>query len=278
LAVRGEILENRGVPKRSASTFGERPERVSVALAAVFWALVSTGCATAQSGAAWSLAPAPSDYSWPPKLVENGASTQPGTPSPVAARSVPGAAEAPFAGVESSGDCPRDLERSRVPYRRVDARRGVELPVEITGPVAGVRFTAIAGLPLVVDCRMARTLAGISPIWARHGIVEVRYSGAYVYRNSRVGRLSLHAYGLALDVHEVVTGAGEKLSVKRDFQRAMGPAGCEPGAPTLNRVACELKRTGEFRELLTPDFNADHRDHFHIAIAPRATDATVAAR
>jgi hypothetical protein len=36
----------------------------------------------------------------------------------------------------------------------------------------------------------------------------------------------------------------------------------------LNRLACSFKSTGLFKELLTPDYNADHHDHFHLAIEP----------
>jgi hypothetical protein len=93
----------------------------------------------------------------------------------------------------------------------------------------------------------------------------MRFSGAYSYRMAKVGRLSLHAYGLALDVHEV-TADGKSYVVARDFAKGL-PNGCAEGAPLLNRLACRLAQLRLFQELLTPDSNADHHDHLHIAIA-----------
>jgi hypothetical protein len=113
---------------------------------------------------------------------------------------------------------------------------------------------------------LAVALSAIGPVLRRLGITEVRYSGAYAYRRSKTGRLSLHAHGLAIDVHGFVVG-GRRLTVERDYRRGLRD-GCSPTAPVLNRVACALRETGRFAELLTPDYDADHRDHFHLAIAP----------
>jgi hypothetical protein len=119
---------------------------------------------------------------------------------------------------------------------------------------------------MIVDCRFALGLWHVAPALTELGVSRVRFSGAYVYRTSRKGRLSLHAYGLALDVHEVTTADGT-FSVKRDFARGIGD-GCSAGAPLLNRLSCRLRAPGLFRELLTPDYNADHHDHLHLGIAP----------
>jgi hypothetical protein len=118
---------------------------------------------------------------------------------------------------------------------------------------------------MVSDCRLALALAKLAPELRSLGITAVRFSGAYSYRMARVGRLSLHAYGLALDVHEV-TAHGHSYVVARDFARGL-PNGCAEGAPLLNRLACRLAQLRMFQELLTPDSNADHHDHLHIAIA-----------
>ena len=141
----------------------------------------------------------------------------------------------------------------------------------VTSPIGQVRYYANGNLPLLLDCRMALTLSKIAPILREHGVSEVRFSGAYVYRMSSKGRLSLHANGLALDVHEM-TIHGKKQSVKSDFKKGLGNE-CTANFPELNRIACSLKGTGIFKELLTPDYDADHHDHFHIAIAPATPGA-----
>ena len=129
-----------------------------------------------------------------------------------------------------------------------------------------MRYDGGAGNPLVADCRLALALYRVAPVLRDLGVSSMRFSGAYSYRMSRVGRLSLHAYGLAIDVHEMVVNAG-RVAVERDFAPGLA-YGCAGESPALNRVACQLKATGLFQELLTPDYNADHRNHFHLAIAP----------
>ncbi|HSC86191.1 MAG TPA: extensin family protein, partial [Polyangiaceae bacterium] len=94
-------------------------------------------------------------------------------------------------------------------------------------------------------------------------LTRARYSGAYVYRTTRTGRLSHHAHGLALDLHDLEIG-GQLLSVKKDFARSVA---CEKAEQPLNRLACALREAHAFEELLTPDYNADHYDHLHLAVA-----------
>jgi hypothetical protein len=74
------------------------------------------------------------------------------------------------------------------------------------------------------------------------------------------------ALGLAIDVHRVHAGV-HRLDVSRDYARGQGPS-CEQDSAILNRLACELDRTGLFEQVITPDDDSDHRDHLHLAIAP----------
>jgi hypothetical protein len=169
--------------------------------------------------------------------------------------------------------CLAELGRMGVAYRRMAMLKGVQTPVHVTGPLGGLRFTAGAGLPLYLDCRMAVALAWTAPHLLEMGVTEVRFSGAYVFRSTRSGRPSRHALGLAIDIHALTfTSAGyspplSRLEVKRDFRKGIG-SGCAPDAPRLNQVACRLKQLGLYRELLTPDYDRDHHDHFHLAIWP----------
>jgi hypothetical protein len=158
--------------------------------------------------------------------------------------------------------CLQKLAQAGVSFQPLDEIRGVETPIAIKSTIGGIRYHSAFG-PMVSDCRFALALAHAAPELSALGVTEIGFSGAYSYRMSRVGRLSLHAYGLALDVHQIVVD-GRRLSVDRDFARGIG---CGVG-PALNRVACRLRELGIFRELLTPDYNADHNDHFHLGVAP----------
>lgn len=211
----------------------------------------------------------PADYAWPPRVEASQAPSrrpqaamQPSRRSSGLGARTPLRSENALPGGEK---CLEVLRERGVPFRRVAHERGVDTPVVVTGPIHGIRFWSHAG-PMLADCRFALGLSLVAPHFTALGIVSVRFSGAYVYRTSRAGRLSLHAYGLALDMHEVSTRQAT-YSVKRDFARGLGD-GCVEDAPLLNRLYCRLLAPGLFRELLTPDYNADHHDHLHLGIAP----------
>jgi hypothetical protein len=181
-----------------------------------------------------------------------------GRPRPLAPELI--AAEFP------SGDaCLGQLRSSGVQFQVASDKVGVSTPIALDGPIGGVRYWTVGAGPMVSDCRLALALAKVAPELRGMGITAVRFSGAYSYRMARVGRLSLHAYGLALDIHEV-TADGKSFVVAKDFAKGL-PNGCASNAPLLNRLACRFAQLRLFQELLTPDSNADHRDHLHIAIA-----------
>lgn len=181
-----------------------------------------------------------------------------GRPRPLAPELI--AAEFP------SGDaCLNQLRSGGVQFQVVADKRGVQTPIALEGSIGGVRYWTVGAGPMVSDCRLALALAKIAPELRGLGITAMRFSGAYSYRMAKVGRLSLHAYGLALDVHEV-TADGRSFVVAKDFAKGL-PNGCAANAPLLNRLACRFAQLRLFQELLTPDSNADHRDHLHIAIA-----------
>lgn len=160
--------------------------------------------------------------------------------------------------------CLKRLDALGVAYRRLGPRAGVDTLVEIRGPIAGVSYTVHGRPRLVCDCRLALALHDVGPVLAARNVSEVKHSGAYVPRTTRTGRPSLHARGLAIDAHVFALGQA-RVSVANDFERGLG---CGAGAPVLNQLACDLRETRLFRELITPDHDAHHHDHFHLGIAP----------
>jgi hypothetical protein len=171
---------------------------------------------------------------------------------------------------KSEGErCLATLTAQKVRFKKLDERPGIETPILVTSPIGKVTYFA-HGIDLLLDCRMALTLAQVSPLLQKHGVTRVRFSGAYVYRLTRHGKLSLHANGLALDVHALTVGK-EVHEVEKEFARGKG---CEGDLPLVNRIACELRDTQLFREVITPDYDADHKDHLHVAIPRLASTPT----
>jgi hypothetical protein len=189
----------------------------------------------------------------------------PGVPTYADGRPRPLPPELIAAEFPAGDECLSRLRAAGVAFQSVSDKIGVDTPVELEGAIGGVRYWTVGAGPMVSDCRLALALVKVGPELRALGISAMRFSGAYSYRMARVGRLSLHAYGLALDVHEVMAD-GKSYAVARDFARGLAN-GCAADAPVLNRLACRFAQLRLFQELLTPDSNADHRDHLHFAIA-----------
>jgi hypothetical protein len=168
--------------------------------------------------------------------------------------------------IPDGAECLALLEQHDIAFHELPPKPGMVTPVAVTGKIGGIEYDTWGKSSLVCDCRLVVALDSLGPELRAFGVSEVRHSGAYVYRTTRRGGPSLHALGLAIDVHAVrVDNHG--LVVAHDYVRGEGPT-CNPDSAVLNRLACELARTGLFQQVITPDDDSDHRDHLHLAIAP----------
>lgn len=187
----------------------------------------------------------------------------------------------PYASGAGDRACLRVLAEAGVAFVEKGGVRGIRTPVEIVGPIRGVRLLSRGKRPALMDCALARALVDAAPLFHQSGVTGLSFSAAYDYRTQRgSSKLSEHAHGLAIDVHAFETTSG-RLDVQRDFARAgvaaagwdrrdRGAPGMCIGAPasaagrTLRTLACGLQRHSSFRLILTPDDNQDHHNHFHI--------------
>jgi hypothetical protein len=159
------------------------------------------------------------------------------------------------------------LDELGIAHRALPPRLGVNTPVDVSGPIAGVQYVSQGQKSLVADCRLILALDWVGPALRQEGVTQVQHSGAYVYRRQKSGQPSLHARGLAIDVH-ALESPNERAVVERDFAKGLGD-GCGAEAPKLNRLTCQLRQLRLFQELITPDHDSDHHDHVHLAISPR---------
>ncbi|MBX3248536.1 MAG: extensin family protein [Myxococcales bacterium] len=146
----------------------------------------------------------------------------------------------------------------------------VASPVEILGPIDGVWFRMLHEEdPFLVSCELALRLPELVASWKRHGVrgVEVMSSWrSHPYT-------SFHTMGLALDLPRFWTDEGW-LSVLEHYEETplretcAGPDPRDPRARTLRRMACDMAESGLLSSVLTPNYNAGHRDHFHVDIRP----------
>jgi hypothetical protein len=199
-------------------------------------------------------------------------------PPPESPQSPPGDAAGP------SKTCLAGLRERKVDFVEV-ATKGVRTPIRLVGSTLGPlrlvnRERRAGGVVPVMDCELARAILETAPIFQMAGVRDLIYSGIYQYRTRRGStRLSEHAHGLAIDVHAFATADGQVIDVERDFEPGVGEwptqdhAACigSPERQTgrlLRTLACSLRVSSAFREIITADDNADHKNHFHIESFP----------
>jgi len=176
--------------------------------------------------------------------------------------------------VGTKASCLRALDALGVKYKRAK-RRGLRIGVRIRGDLGGVTYRSYKKKALVIDCSLAVSLAAAGRFLVDHGVDTATYSSAYHIRNIRgTRRRSNHSYGLAIDVH---TLSGEELgtlTLKEDFEQGLGDEIDCIGQPltqagaVLRAIDCQLERSGLFRIVLGPDYDATHYNHFHIEARP----------
>lgn len=149
----------------------------------------------------------------------------------------------------------------------------VATPVKLKAGVGGVNFRFMhAGAGVVISCELAARLSDIAQVVRKYGVHTVYVLSAY--RDHPFP--SFHTLGLALDLSRFDTDHGP-LVVKTDFviDHARPTCDADDGKTkysdkhlALRGIACDLAALHKFASVLTPNYNAGHRDHFHVDIRP----------
>lgn len=138
------------------------------------------------------------------------------------------------------------------------------------------------GSPPLLTCAMALALASFEKIVQaeataifRARVARVNHLGTYVCREMAAykGWVSEHSYANAIDLASFVLTDGRTIDVLRDFDT--GEA--EPKKPAglfLRRVSRRANDEDVFSHVLTPFFDALHKNHFHLDLARYRTDGT----
>lgn len=162
------------------------------------------------------------------------------------------------------GECRAVLERSDVAFSA--------LPPTGEGPCARPDRTRLGDYPLAPDTpAVTCPVAAALEIWRRDSVAPEakRILGSEIKRIEHLGAFSCrrlyggsdgpwseHATANAIDIAAFVLEDGRRISVLRDWE------GDGPKARFLRAVregACD-----SFATVLSPDYNAAHRDHFHL--------------
>ena len=181
------------------------------------------------------------------------------------------------------GDCHAMLDALGLDWAPAAAAPGVADPVRVQPYIAGVGFRYYyddVPRALFMDCRLAPRLYELAQLVSAYGYDEILHIGIYNYRCIGGGNPdtdgctpSQHARADAIDIAGIGMADHSIFeSVETDWVISAG-ATC-PGAPVddadreLHELACSLYGDRVFEIVLTPNYNADHRNHFHVDMTP----------
>jgi len=185
----------------------------------------------------------------------------------------------------TAASCQAELALYQIAFTPGPTRQGVADPVTAEVPINGVGYRVLGSAKprptLFADCTLIRSLARAAPILRGRNIVEVSDLGVYNFRCIGGGTppncpngISQHAFATAIDLAGVTDGDGAFFSVNDDWiidpnSEETCTAPTEPGKDQfLHEVICALKAANTWNIVLTPNYNADHRNHFHVDLTP----------
>ena len=133
-----------------------------------------------------------------------------------------------------------------------------------------------------VTCSMALALASFERILQKEAVAifgspvaRIDQLGTYNCREIAAypGWISEHSYANAIDIGRFVLKNGKSVEVLRDFDVG-DPPPTKPAASFLRVVTRRANDEDVFSHVLTPFFNATHRNHFHLDLARYRADGT----
>jgi hypothetical protein len=155
---------------------------------------------------------------------------------------------------------------------------GIATPVLIPDAgIGGVRYRQFYPRrpARIIDCRLALALLRAAPVLRANGVAEVVFLSHYrpSYGLLKPGQYNFHSQGLAIDIWGFRTSSGLELSIRRDYETGLGfadPQSCLGRPMTLKgmllrKIACDLDLSDAFEAILTPDFDAQHWNHYHLS-------------
>ena len=161
------------------------------------------------------------------------------------------------------------LAASELEYRRVTdrpVRNGCGLPAGIIVKKSNVPYSSgfAASCPLAAALYMyEREIDALARQHLGADLARIHHLGTYACRNingATAGRRSQHATANAIDISGFSLADGRKISVKKHW------GGDTPAGRFLSEVRDE--GCGLFNTVLGPEYNARHRDHFHVDLGP----------
>ncbi len=179
--------------------------------------------------------------------------------------------------------CEAELTRRKVPFVRAEPTQGVLAPVRLRGGALANGVTIHSQLaardreksPMeIFDGRLVLALDDFSVALKARGIVEMIHLSAYRSRKNfgctpkYDGKQ--HCGALAVDIATFKRADGTSLDVFRDYRGHVGAPTCIAPQSEIENIVCDAADHATFNVMLTPNFNAQHKNHVHVEITPDA--------
>ncbi len=176
--------------------------------------------------------------------------------------------------------CQGTLTAIGLDWEVAGATRGIADPVRVQPIINGVAFRYISRTEptaMLMDCSLAISLFRLTEVLLPYGIDEVVHIGIYNYRcigggdpDSGTCTPSQHAYARGIDFAAFgLAGSDDTLSLEDDWNITTRGDDCPiPSSSDKDRIlkelACTMWSERIFSIVLTPNYNAGHRTHFHV--------------
>jgi len=176
--------------------------------------------------------------------------------------------------------CHGMLDALGLDWEEASATQGIADPVRVQPVINGVAFRYVSRdgpTAMLMDCDLAIRLHRLTQILVPYGIDELIHIGVYNYRcigggdpDSGTCTPSQHAFARAIDIHAFgLAGSDVTYSTETDWEITTRGDACPiPSSGEADRVlkeiACAMWAEGIFQIVLTPNYNAAHRNHFHV--------------
>jgi hypothetical protein len=184
-------------------------------------------------------------------------------------------------------DCEDQLAKAGVTYHAAQLAVHTEHKTLLCGAPQVVTYLRGPGKivydpPPLLTCSMALALASFERIVQeeaerefRSPVVKIVQLGTYSCRMIAAypGWVSEHSYANAIDLSKFTLRNGKTIDVYRDFDMGEDPPSKHAGA-FLRLVSRRAFDEEVFSHVLTPFFNAQHKNHFHLDLAPYRGDGT----
>ena len=149
----------------------------------------------------------------------------------------------------------------------------VEDPIQVDPVINGVTYkyySQSTGRPMYVGCGLAEALIELGDVLAEYNITEVLHIGTFNCRKiSGTSRLSEHASANAIDIWGFVDANGERYVLEEHWEHDTTTFSNNK-AQVLYEIGQKMHERKIFHNVLTPNYNAGHDNHFHVDLKPGA--------